>query len=277
MTGAGGLDGLTDEALLQRGVAAARVGDDDEARLCLAELTVRDPDNAEAWLWLAGVEPDPRTKREMFERALELRPDDPQAKIGLERLAAKYGPGILQDEDPGGEMHCTWHPDRVTLLRCSRCGRPMCTSCAVRHPVGMRCKECVRELRSPVYVVAPARAVAAGLVAGALSAVAAAVLLLVGGQLGFFGWLIAFLVGTAIGAGIADAASAVAGGKRGRSVQVAVVAGMVAGVVLLAVAFASLRGGPLQGRLLAAGYVAARPIVLIYLFVAASSAAARLR
>jgi MFS family permease len=41
-------------------------------------------------------------------------------------------------------MYCYAHPQRETLLRCNRCERPMCQSCAVLTPTGYRCKECVR-------------------------------------------------------------------------------------------------------------------------------------
>ena len=42
-------------------------------------------------------------------------------------------------------LHCYIHPDRETLLRCNKCGRPICTSCAVLTPTGYRCKECIRK------------------------------------------------------------------------------------------------------------------------------------
>ncbi len=42
------------------------------------------------------------------------------------------------------KMYCYNHPQRETVLRCNRCERPMCTSCAVLTPTGYRCKECVR-------------------------------------------------------------------------------------------------------------------------------------
>ena len=41
-------------------------------------------------------------------------------------------------------VFCTVHPNVETSLRCNRCGRPMCTRCAVRTPVGYRCRQCVR-------------------------------------------------------------------------------------------------------------------------------------
>jgi membrane associated rhomboid family serine protease len=39
---------------------------------------------------------------------------------------------------------CYRHPDRHTLLRCSRCDRPICASCSIDATVGQRCPECVR-------------------------------------------------------------------------------------------------------------------------------------
>lgn len=39
---------------------------------------------------------------------------------------------------------CYRHPDRKTLLRCNKCGRPICLECAVRTPTGYRCKDCIK-------------------------------------------------------------------------------------------------------------------------------------
>jgi len=41
-------------------------------------------------------------------------------------------------------LYCANHPQRPTLLRCNRCEKPICSDCAVKTPVGYRCKECVR-------------------------------------------------------------------------------------------------------------------------------------
>ncbi len=41
-------------------------------------------------------------------------------------------------------MHCYRHPDRETLLSCSNCERPICTSCMTTAAVGVRCPECAR-------------------------------------------------------------------------------------------------------------------------------------
>jgi len=42
---------------------------------------------------------------------------------------------------------CYNHPNRETNLRCNRCERYICTSCAQLTPTGYRCKECVKGLQ----------------------------------------------------------------------------------------------------------------------------------
>jgi membrane associated rhomboid family serine protease len=39
------------------------------------------------------------------------------------------------------EQRCYRHPDRITGLSCSECGRPICTECMTMAPVGIRCPE----------------------------------------------------------------------------------------------------------------------------------------
>lgn len=41
-------------------------------------------------------------------------------------------------------LYCANHPGRETTLRCNRCEKPICSTCAVRTPTGYRCPECVR-------------------------------------------------------------------------------------------------------------------------------------
>ncbi|MDE2802388.1 MAG: hypothetical protein OXK21_05870 [Chloroflexota bacterium] len=48
-------------------------------------------------------------------------------------------------------MECTFHPQTETLLRCSKCDRPICGKCAVTTPVGARCPECANVQRLPTY------------------------------------------------------------------------------------------------------------------------------
>ncbi len=64
------------------------------------------------------------------------------------------------DQNPD-ERPCAWHPDRLTMLSCGRCDRPMCVNCAVETPVGMRCRECAgapRGMRAVAQRLTPRRA-----------------------------------------------------------------------------------------------------------------------
>ena len=40
---------------------------------------------------------------------------------------------------------CPRHPDRVSYVRCQRCGRPVCPDCQRPAAVGVHCVDCVRE------------------------------------------------------------------------------------------------------------------------------------
>jgi hypothetical protein len=42
-------------------------------------------------------------------------------------------------------IYCYVHPSRETSLRCKRCERPICASCAQRTPTGYLCKDCVNQ------------------------------------------------------------------------------------------------------------------------------------
>jgi len=233
------LDTLSIDELLRRGIAAARVGEVEEAQLFLTEVTSRDADRADAWLWLASVEPNPQVKRDDFERVLALRPDDAGARDGLDRLIEKYGRAVLQKGDEVDVLHCYWHPDRETGLRCARCNKPICPECARRHPVGWRCKECAKELRSPIYKVTPAQ-IARGLAVGTVVSCGAAAAMYL---LGMF-WILPLFVAPAAGTFVADLTSRGAGGKRGRGVQVVAGAAVVlgAGILFWATSVGLLRG-----------------------------------
>ena len=50
---------------------------------------------------------------------------------------------------------CYRHPDRVTRVHCTRCGRPICPDCMTQAPVGHHCPTCVAEGRRGVRRVRP--------------------------------------------------------------------------------------------------------------------------
>ncbi len=123
---------------------------------------------------------------------------------------------------------CHWHPDRETGLRCGNCGKPICFECMRHHPVGIRCKECAREVRLPTYRFSrsdAARGVAAAVVLGLAGAVVLGLVRLAFG--GFFFFLIMIGLGYALGEGVGRAVNR----RRGRAYQY-----MALGAVLLATA-----------------------------------------
>ncbi|MCS6839285.1 MAG: hypothetical protein NZ699_12075 [Roseiflexus sp.] len=74
------------ETLLQLGIDAAREGNREEARNLFSLLTRQEPDNVQAWLWLAGVAEGPEQRRAALERVLELDPDNEMAIKGLQAM-----------------------------------------------------------------------------------------------------------------------------------------------------------------------------------------------
>lgn len=91
-------------------------------------------------------------------------------------------------------LFCANHPTRETTLRCNRCGKPICASCAVRTPVGYRCRECVRGQQA-IFDTAGLGALVVGAVVSAIGAGLALVPL---SFLGFWGLLLAPVAGGAL-------------------------------------------------------------------------------
>jgi hypothetical protein len=159
---------------------------------------------------------------------------------------------------PAGEvMYCTVHPTVETTLRCNKCGRPMCAKCAVKTPVGYRCKECVRGQQTVFYNANSLDPLIQGIVSLPLGAVGAGLISFI--SLGIWGWLIAFWASSAIGALIADVAHRVVGKRRGRYGWLAV------------------GGGIILGALLVLPFVGPSITWLIYVVLAVSGAVGRLR
>ena len=144
----------------------------------------------------------------------------------------------------------------------------MCPRCARKHPVGWRCKECAKELRSPLYVVSAERYVLAGLAGLAVSAVAAGIMAQIGGF-----WFIGIFAGMGAGGVIGEVVSVAAGRKRGRGLQWVAAGSMVAGALLIAL----LAGVILHLPPLRALFYAFNLGVIIYLVLGIGAATTRLR
>ena len=96
--------------------------------------------------------------------------------------------------DSQDTLFCYNHPDRATMLRCNRCERPICASCAVKTPTGYRCRECVRG-QQKVFETAVWSDYLIGIVlAGVLAAVGSYIVT----YIGFFTLLLAPAIGTLI-------------------------------------------------------------------------------
>jgi hypothetical protein len=56
-------------------------------------------------------------------------------------------PDTLADE----KTFCAVHPTAETGLRCNKCGRYMCVKCAIKTPVGYRCRQCVNQQQAGFF------------------------------------------------------------------------------------------------------------------------------
>lgn len=170
---------------------------------------------------------------------------------------------------------CAYHPQRETLIRCARCDRPICTQCAIRHPVGLRCRDCARLTRLPMFQVGP-REMVLGLLGGLAAATAGA----------FFirlvpGILFPLILSPVVGGLVGEAVHRSSGGKQGTTMAVVAGAALVLGAPLAVLVPVALSDPSLllpalgSGRLYAAAFLS--PKMLLYLLLGAAGASARLR
>lgn len=80
------------ESILQLGIEAAREGKKEEARQFFRLLTQQEPDNAQGWLWLAGVAENREERQDALERVLMLDPTNEMALKGLQALGVSGRP-----------------------------------------------------------------------------------------------------------------------------------------------------------------------------------------
>jgi len=125
-------------------------------------------------------------------------------------------------------LYCYVHPQRETLLRCNRCERPICQSCAVLTPTGYRCKECVKG-QQKIFDTArwwdyPLAFITAGVLSYFGSLVA-----------GLFGFFVIFIAPVA-GMIIAEAVRFVVRRRRSKPIPIVAVVATVLGALLLPLA-----------------------------------------
>lgn len=127
-------------------------------------------------------------------------------------------------------LRCAFHPDRETMLRCNRCDRPICTQCAVRTPVGYRCRECVQQQQKVFFNDRPADSFIVVGVAIVLGVVLGIPVYLFLDFLGLYSLILALFVGPAIGGLVAEAVRRAVGRRRVRYQKYLAAGGWIAGL-----------------------------------------------
>ena len=135
-------------------------------------------------------------------------------------------------------VECPRDPGVETALRCSRCETPICPYCLIHSPVGARCKDCARVVKSPIYTLTPAqaaRAAGASIVGGLIMGLIWGLVLLP-----FTFSLFAIFVGVGLGYAFTRILEFATGSKRGPTVITFAVVGMLIswGVLVLFIGLA---------------------------------------
>ena len=138
------------------------------------------------------------------------------------------------------ELRCANHPTRETTLRCNKCDKPICYQCAVRTPVGYRCKMCVKQQQAIYFNDKPADPLIAAGVAGALGIVLGIPIYLFLGIFGLFSLIAAIFVGPAIGGLVAEGVRRGVGRRRGRYQKYIAAGAWIVGLILTGVLLMAL-------------------------------------
>lgn len=184
----------------------------------------------------------------------ENKPSTPPSATELQPAGDHPGESHEVQSVEGAEvLYCANHPHRETHLRCNKCGKPICSSCAQPTPVGYRCPECIREHEEIFYTARPIDYVLAFVVTLPLALVTSFLAARIG--------LWSIFLGAAAGSLIGRIAFRIAGRRRGRWLPQLIAGTVVVTGVLTATALLFLSG--LNLRLLWIG---------IYIFIASGSA-----
>src|SRR5512135_2312445 len=77
--------------LFQQGVEAFRAGDKARTKEIMQQITAAEPNNENAWYYLAAAESDETLRRQYLERVLQINPDNTRARDILAKLDARAG------------------------------------------------------------------------------------------------------------------------------------------------------------------------------------------
>jgi len=94
---------MPDTRVLQQAIQAIQSGDNATAQHLLRQLLALEPNNDQAWLWLAICLPDPEKQRFCLQKALSIRPDNLQARQALQQLESRLASATPPIASPGQE------------------------------------------------------------------------------------------------------------------------------------------------------------------------------
>lgn len=215
------------------------------------------PDVAEAWYGLGQVTGVPTEQEAAYEKAVALNPEYAPAVRALADLrgepvpawaeapeveadaeAEVPAPKVVEPMDTAVsatdsyELVCYRHSNRPTSLRCYNCGKPICSSCAVKTPVGYSCPDCIREKEDSFFNAKPLDYVIAPLIGLVLSLVAGYLVSRFSLGVGFFTYFIMLFVGGIAGRLIGQLSKQAIGRRRGRYLPQVMVAMLILGTAV---------------------------------------------
>jgi hypothetical protein len=125
--------------------------------------------------------------------------------------------------------YCYAHPGRETSLRCKRCEKPICASCAQRTPTGYLCKDCVNQHKKIFDTALWYDYLTGSATTFILSMIASGLLGFVSSFVGFFMIFISFAVAGGAGVFFSNIVLRVIGKRRSRWLFIACAAGVALG------------------------------------------------
>jgi len=145
------------QELLARGREAARNERRDEARQYLQAAVDIDPENAEAWLWLAGVMDDPYEAKYCLERVLEIDPLNERARRGLawveQQIAEMEAEAAPPEEEAGFSSIEAQLRAQLRTDDDARTGAGLLTDSALETSTGFNLREFFASPDAPYRIV----------------------------------------------------------------------------------------------------------------------------
>ena len=238
------MENVSVEELVRQGSAAMRVGDAGAARSYFEQALEIDDSHIPAWLGLAGAVESLDEKTRCFERILEIDPEHPEALAGLEWILKSRPEEPVTDASAGPpeKLYCANHPHTETLLRCNRCGKPICTRCGRAHAGRISLQRMRGRPASQLFHRQSLRLTPiAGVLAFVLAIIGGAIVPWLGGLIGLYGMIAMVFAAPAMAGLMAEVIRRGVGKRRSRYLWL---------VVCVAAAIGSLAGAGLMALLL---------------------------